>query len=673
MPKSAGSGSRREERKTVAPQDTGTRKTTLRFNHGNHTYYDGKRWMPSVTGITDRAEDKRSLIDWAAQQVATCAIEEAAELSRIRRLEGDEAAHDWLWQAANRYRDGRGVKGSDLHDVVDRKSSGQDVPEYLHDDIRRMADNAIAFLNDYQVQVLFSEVRLAHRLLGYCGTTDVIGIVPAYGSKPLIIDWKDLSLDTPIPTPYGWSTMGQLQVGDQVFDRDGQPVTVTAKSKVHHKDCYRITFRDGTSVVCSGGHRWVVETGYSPRNRAEQVMQTADMPANLRSEVTGQRHLRVPLSHPVDLPEVELPVDPYVLGCWLGDGFSGDAGICKPDDELFEHITARGYEVLPPRNSRGGKAQIRTVKGLSRQLRAAGLLNNKHIPPAYLRASIDQRLALLRGLMDTDGTANIARRGECSFTSVDKAFAYDVMELALSLGYPARINEINGHGFGKPVTSYDVTFRAVDHNPFLLTRKAERVGFVKDSMRHRMIVSVERTMTVPTQCIAVDSPTHTYLCTEKFIPTHNTAESMYRRSTFSRGKNSMQLAAYRGAEVMFWDDRTEADMIETDQAGLIVMIRPEGYKVEDFDLAQAWPQFERAIASYHWWRGAESLGRPARPPAIGPPPVTIEQPTEDLFALLAQVTTRDEANRLYQQHRGVWTPRHHEVVRAAVLKAEGAS
>jgi hypothetical protein len=225
--------------------------------------------------------------------------------------------------AADRYRDGRGVSGSDLHDVVDRKVSGQDVPEYLHGNIEAMADNAIAFLEDYQVDVLFSEVRLAHRTLGYCGTTDVIGIVPAYGPQPRIIDWK-------------------------------------------------------------------------------------------------------------------------------------------------------------------------------------------------------------------------------------------------------------------------------------------------------------------------------------------TAESMYRNPRYSRGKNSMQLSAYDNAEVMFWDDRTEADMIATDPTGLIVMIRPEGYKVEDFDLNQAWPQFQRAIENYHWWRGAEALGRPARAP------LAVEAVELDLMALLRDPhTTREDALAWYEDRaNNGWTDEH---------------
>jgi hypothetical protein len=168
----------------------GTRPSQLRFNNGNHTYYDGKKWIPSVTGITGKIEDKGGLLDWSAKCVATLAIDEAAELSRRRRLEGDEEAYTWLWNAANRERDGKGTKGSDLHDVADRMLSGAPMPEYLDPNIKFMAENVAAFMVEYGVDAVHSEVRLCHRTLSYCGTTDQIGVVPQYGALPLIIDWK---------------------------------------------------------------------------------------------------------------------------------------------------------------------------------------------------------------------------------------------------------------------------------------------------------------------------------------------------------------------------------------------------------------------------------------------------------------------------------------------------
>lgn len=179
-----------EDHQTAAPPDLKTRKTTLRFNKGNHTYYDGKRWLPSVSGISGKIEDKGGLLGWYADETAKCAINQAAELSRLRRLEDDDAAFEWLRKAPDRVKEGKGTKGSDLHDVADRMLSGREVPEYLHPDILAMAEHVLSFMRDYRVEVIDSETRLAHRTMGYCGTTDQIGVVPQYGGEPLIIDWK---------------------------------------------------------------------------------------------------------------------------------------------------------------------------------------------------------------------------------------------------------------------------------------------------------------------------------------------------------------------------------------------------------------------------------------------------------------------------------------------------
>lgn len=179
-----------EDHRTSAPPGTQTRPTTLRFEHRRHMYFDGKRWLPSVTGIAGKVEDKGGLLIWSADETAKCAINEAAELSRLRRLEDDDAAFEWLRKAPDRKRDKATVSGSDLHDVADRVLSGMDMPDHLHDDVLAMAEHVLAFMRDFRVQVLFSEARLAHRTMGYCGTTDQIGIVPQYGDEPLIIDWK---------------------------------------------------------------------------------------------------------------------------------------------------------------------------------------------------------------------------------------------------------------------------------------------------------------------------------------------------------------------------------------------------------------------------------------------------------------------------------------------------
>lgn len=343
-------------------------------------------------------------------------------------------------------------------------------------------------------------------------------LVELPSGRIVCIDYKGLALDTPIPTPDGWSTMGQLRVGDRVFDSAGQPCNVTAKSQVHLKDCYRITFDDATSIVCDYDHLWATESG-TPRQR--KVITTAEIARTLFAK-SGLRQHRITVAEPLDTAAMMLPVDPYVLGAWLGDGSTAEGKITSKDDEQWDLIEQRGYRVSPPHSTDPDKCPTCTIYGLGSQLRGAGFLGNKHIPDLYLRASVDQRLELLRGLMDTDGSCNPTRHSVI-FTSTNKALAESVRELALTLGERAIIHTINGVGFGKPVTCWRVTWNPQRYNPFALTRKADLVNWRPSiRSRQRVITACDRTITVQTQCITVDSPDSTYLCGEQMVPTHNT-------------------------------------------------------------------------------------------------------------------------------------------------------
>jgi hypothetical protein len=348
--------------------------------------------------------------------------------------------------------------------------------------------------------------------------------LPSIQSGRLIIpDYKGLALDTAIPTPTGWTTIRDLSVGDQVFDAAGKPCTVTAKSEVHMRRCYRMRFDDGSSVICDDEHLWVTTAGRnSPGSRYTTAVRTTEQ-IRQTLKLHGQRQHRIQVAGALQLPAAELPIHPYVLGCWLGDGNTSSGRISKPDQELFDRIADCGYQLgkTAPSNH---KCPTRTVYGLSTQLRAIGLLGHKSIPPIYLRAGYEQRLELLRGLMDTDGSWNSTRH-QAVFTSTDKALAEDVRELACSLGQRAIVHAVTQSGFGLTVEAYRVTFTPTNGmNPFALSRKADKVHVPTDKFsKRRVIVAVEEIPTVPTQCIAVDSPDRTYLCTESMIPTHNTA------------------------------------------------------------------------------------------------------------------------------------------------------
>jgi len=377
--------------------------------------------------------------------------------------------------------------------------------------------------------------------------------------RMILPDYKGLALDTPIPTPDGWTTMGALSVGDQVFDSSGTPCTVTHKSDVHFRRCYRVRFDDGSTVVCDDEHLWVTTSGGRQNKTTTAVVNTEHIRQTLRRY--GQCHHRVKVAGALDLPESNLPIHPYVFGCWLGDGTKSQGRISKPDTELFDRIAALGYRIGAAQND--GKCPTRTIYGLRKQLREAGLLGRRHIPDAYLRASREQRLLLLRGLMDTDGSWN-ATRQQAVFTSTDKALALSVRELACSLGQRAVLHTASQRGFGLVVEAYQVTFTPIHGlNPFALTRKADKVLVRSETRsRQRVIVAVEDMVTVPTQCVAVDSPDHTYLCTEAMIPTHNTTRSAepraVARAVHEHGYHQQTEWYLRGAQTLGLADEDAA-------------------------------------------------------------------------------------------------------------------
>lgn len=367
---------------------------------------------------------------------------------------------------------------------------------------------------------------------------------------------KALALDTPIPTPTGWIAMGDLHEGDLVFNERGQPSRVTfATDPMLGHDCYRVRFSDGTSIVADAEHLWYTEarrtglphTGNGPKStwEARHIRTTAQIRETLNlSETRVEWNHRVPLALPLETSEAVLPIPPYVLGAWLGDGHSASARLTihDADCQILGECEREGVEVRPgaPNASRtatyslgsSGRTREGRTHSLGLALKRAGLLNNKHIPAAYLRASHDQRLALLQGLMDTDGSAYSSQSGTtaCEFATTSAALRDGVMELLRSLGFKpscaAKRAMLAGKDHGE---AYRVTFTAfADQRPFRLERKLARLRArpaTSPRSQFRQIVGVDPVESVPVRCIAVDTPSHLFLAGEGMVPTHNTTEA----------------------------------------------------------------------------------------------------------------------------------------------------
>ncbi len=326
------------------------------------------------------------------------------------------------------------------------------------------------------------------------GQMIVVAARPAMG--------KALALDTPLPTPTGWTTMGEVQVGDELYDADGRPTRVVAATDVMiGRPCYEVEFSDGSTIIADAQHQWVTETRATRRAGgdgafATEIVTTEQILATLTVGSDQRANHSIRNSAPLRAAEADLPIPPYALGAWLGDGDTDGARLTSETGEIPTLIAQEGVRA----ESRGNmlyalKVQSRTLlvrhcevcgtqftarhphvrtcgricgpknKGVHPErltcpdcrepysgeaqrcmachrdhgsftalLRKTGVLGDKHVPAQYLRASEAQRRSLLAGLMDTDGTV-VKGVGSCQFAVTSKHLADTVYELIVSLGY----------------------------------------------------------------------------------------------------------------------------------------------------------------------------------------------------------------------------------------------
>lgn len=496
-----------------------------------------------TTTFIDCLDDKSSLTNWKLQ-TAMAGLQRKPELLDKYDPEGSWTQKNNVVESILRA-GGASEKadiGTALHEVTEAIDNGRE-PPMVPPDLQADVDAYRRIREELNLTWSAAELFGVNDHYKVAGTMDRVGYID--GKGPVVMDVKGLALDTPLPTPDGWTTMRHVDVGDYVLGSDGRPCKVSHKSEVKMLGCYRVTFDDTSSIICDEEHLWqttlmgYVHKGVEPT----AVRSVTDIRDTLVSPSTHQKWHSIPIAAPLEFPEADLPIDPYTLGVWLGDGTASSGSFSKGVDDgaIADEIRRRGLEVSEWRQT-PGRETVKTwnVIGLAKRLREEGLKGMKHVPDVYLRGSVEQRLALLRGLMDTDGTYNTARK-QVAFTSCDKALACAVKELVLSLGERVHMNSVERTGFGKTVTSYDVKWRPAVFNPFILPRKADQVNVENSGMnKRRLIVSVEKVPTVPTACIAVESEDRMYLAGESMIPTHNTSGTL----DYSFGKFTMQVALY---------------------------------------------------------------------------------------------------------------------------------
>ncbi|MET7401459.1 replicative DNA helicase [Dactylosporangium sp. NPDC005572] len=481
---------------------------------------------------------------------------------------------------------------------------------------------------------------------------------------------KALALDTPLPTPDGWTTMGEVKAGDRVLGADGRPTTVVrAFNVLHNRPCFEVEFSDGSVLVADAEHLWKTSTRAQRRQRTEaartapwpdadrravdalrrtvsakpdtmitwagavglagprlrhtlrqaaaqvgvtgtvereyqrrgqpwrrtmqaysthalvdalhhrvhrlvnaettavhpDVVTTAQIAATLRVGPEGRLNHAVENCRPLHLPDRDdLPIPPYTLGAWLGDGHSDAARITTADPDLLTNVQLDGFStepsagymlfsIKPPALPAGADtptvgcvhcgAVTAATRGPARRcrscharwgsfvgyLRAARVLGNKHIPAAYLRASERQRRALLAGLLDTDGM--VTPTGNVQYTSTSRRLAADVYELVVSLGYRATMSTkaVNGRSEDSS-TAFTILFTTVDE-VFRIKRKRtvhrqrlRATSTVRSGSRY--VTAIRAVPSVPVRCIQVDNDDHMYLAGHSMIPTHNSTAAM---------------------------------------------------------------------------------------------------------------------------------------------------
>ena len=341
------------------------------------------------------------------------------------------------------------------------------------------------------------------------------------GNDLYIYDYKGLALDTPIATKQGWKSMENIMVGDQIFDGDGKLTNVKHISEIHHNPCFKITFDTNDSLICDHEHRWVI----SERLKKGIDVEKEYITDQLYNLFLNKIPIKIKCNKSLELPEIELPIDPYILGAWLGDGSKTCGMITNINKAFWDEIVRRNYKIGNDISAEN-RAESRTILGLVTELKKLNLLNNKHIPDIYLRASHKQRLDLLRGLMDTDGYFHKSRK-RCVMSTTQLWQADDLIKLITSLGWKAtkiKCTKICGN---KKFKGYDVCFNATE-NPFLVRnpnylKEMKSVNFYNCSYKY--ITNIEKINTIPTKCLMVDSSTHTYLAGYNLTKTHNTNEN----------------------------------------------------------------------------------------------------------------------------------------------------
>lgn len=337
---------------------------------------------------------------------------------------------------------------------------------------------------------------------------------------------KALANDTPILTSAGWKKHGDLVVGDEVIGMDGKFKKVIA---VHPKCMLdrQFEFTNGEKIVCHARHEWLLYDRARGSMRLEETQEWEKRALETGGVGRGHRYiLQVPHREAVEGEHKDLHVDPYLLGVWLGDGVNKNPTICgaKEDRAIIEKIVQMGAKISWATEHKTTGVMYYGIKGLRQRLQEYGMCHSrrrteKHIPIEYMTAPINERLELLAGLIDTDGTYE--KSGKYIFTTSDTELKETFIQLVSTFGWRCCVIEVaptmSTSGIQGKKTHWRIQFVADREIPCVLERKKTK----KITKQRKIAVkSISKVEACEGNCITVEGGM--YLAGETMIPTHNT-------------------------------------------------------------------------------------------------------------------------------------------------------
>lgn len=457
-------------------------------------------------------------------------------------------------------------------------------------------------------------------------------------------------VDRAVMTPTGWRRIGSLQVGDLVTGSNGRPTPVLGVYPQGERDVFRVTAQDGASTLACGEHLWTVRTIDDRRRGTSRTLQTSEMVGNLRR--MHARRYELPVVGPVEMEAQDVPIDPYALGLLLGDGCITTAttpSFTSTDPELVDELERRlpGIELKHKgrydyvlRHVDGGRGGLRTANPVTTVIRQLGLAHTtsstKFVPVVYLHNSREVRLAVLQGLLDTDG-GPVAQRGRTcrvQYTTTSQRLRDDVTYLVRSLGGVAyartrpaagrKPGHANGRDVGYVHDAHVLDIRLpAGVQPFRLSRKVAKYDLAGGGRPMRFVESIEPAGRSETVCISVGAQDSLYV-TDDFIVTHNTLNDAFIILDEAQNTTAEQMKMFLtrlgfGSKVVVTGDVTQVDLPTGQRSGLRII---QGIldDIDDIHFSQLTAQdvvrhrlVGRIVAAYDQFEnGAEELERSER-------------------------------------------------------------